>query len=437
MAGGSKRALKRLEDYNMSPERGRSKSPRKNVSTTSCAKALSSSKDRRRNHSSSTEGVSDSESTHFYKGKVSSGKRSVDQRSRSSKEKPSPQPEFADCRNEESLKVTKTPSVKSGKRVRCSSNNATESCSKRVRTSTSKDGTNGGFIDQASRNSNKRPSPRPEYVSHCDRESSKVTRSEASCSVSSQKDYRPRLNSRPSSGQDKAKAQGRQRASSTSSLEQDDATLTRNLFEQRLERVESELRRSVATQERESSKFKKVFKWDKKIYEDQFTFNQEIAAHLHKAVDTSDPFQRDYELNEGMTKIQRRNKRLIIAERFGWPTAEAYELDPLADDSADEKRLKRAQKDAKKAREERVRSRKVRLPRRNFRYSNRIYQPYPAFSGCSNAFAVDPRSASFRCWRCKAFGHHARFCRAPIPPSPGQIEGTRRPGVYTEKPVQP
>ena len=65
-----------------------------------------------------------------------------------------------------------------------------------------------------------------------------------------------------------------------------------------------------------------------------------------------------------MTKIQHRNKkRLMIAERFGWPTAEAYELDPLADDSADEKRLKRAQKDAKK---ERIRLRKVRMPRRNF-----------------------------------------------------------------------
>ena len=120
-----------------------------------------------------------------------------------------------------------------------------------------------------------------------------------------------------------------------------------------------------------------------------------------------------------MTKIQRRNKRLMIAERFGGPTAEAYELDPLADDSADEKKLKRAQKDAKKAREERIKLRKVRMPRRNFRYSNRIYQPITGFSRRSNVFAVDPRSASYRCWRCKGYGHYARFCRAPIPPNPG------------------
>ena len=67
-----------------------------------------------------------------------------------------------------------------------------------------------------------------------------------------------------------------------------------------------------------------------------------------------------------MAKIQHRNKRLLIAERFGWPTADAYELDPLADDSVDKKRLKRAQKDAKKARAERLRHRKVRISRKIF-----------------------------------------------------------------------
>ena len=214
-------------------------------------------------------------------------------------------------------------------------------------------------------------------------------------------------------------------------MEQDDATWTKNLFEQKLERVESELRRSAAIQKRESSRFKKAFKWEKKIYEDQFNFNQEIAAHLRKAVDTSDPFQRDYMLNEGMTKIQRRNKRLMIVERFGCPTAEAYELDPLADNSADEKRLKRAQKDAEKAREERGR---LEHPEKIFDIQTEFTNHTQVFL---DAFAVDPRSASFCCWRCKAYGHYARFCRAPIPPNPGQIEGTHRPGVYGEKPVQP
>ena len=54
-----------------------------------------------------------------------------------------------------------------------------------------------------------------------------------------------------------------------------------------------------------------------KIYEDQFNFNQGIAVNLSKAVDTSDPFQWGYELNDGMAKIQQRNKRLVIAERLG------------------------------------------------------------------------------------------------------------------------
>ena len=65
-----------------------------------------------------------------------------------------------------------------------------------------------------------------------------------------------------------------------------------------------------------------------------------------------------------MAKIQHRNKKLVIAERFGWPAAEVYELDLLADDSADEKRLNRTQKPAEKAREERRRLRKVRMPKR-------------------------------------------------------------------------
>ena len=67
-----------------------------------------------------------------------------------------------------------------------------------------------------------------------------------------------------------------------------------------------------------------------------------------------------------MAKIQQRNERIIIMGRFAWPTVEAYELDPLADESADKKRLKHAQKGTKKAQEERVRLRKVRMPRRNF-----------------------------------------------------------------------
>ena len=37
----------------------------------------------------------------------------------------------------------------------------------------------------------------------------------------------------------------------------------------------------------------------------------------------------------------KRNKRLMLADRHGWATPEAYERDPVADDSSDEKRMKR------------------------------------------------------------------------------------------------
>ena len=58
-----------------------------------------------------------------------------------------------------------------------------------------------------------------------------------SCSVSSQKAYRPRPSPSawPSSGLDKAEVQGRRRTTSVSSLEQEDAVWAKNLLEQRLE----------------------------------------------------------------------------------------------------------------------------------------------------------------------------------------------------------
>ena len=181
MAGGSKRALRRLKDHSTSPERGRSSSTGRNGSTTSRTKASS----------------------------------------------------------------------QKGWEAKTSNVNESGILSKNARISKSKDGSDERPADQSSRNSNERPSPRPESVSRCDGESSKVTRSEAFSSVSSQRAYRPR--GRPSFGLDKATVQGRRRTSSVFSLEQEDA---KNLLEQRPERVKSELRRSAAVQEREHSNVK-------------------------------------------------------------------------------------------------------------------------------------------------------------------------------------
>ena len=62
-------------------------------------------------------------------------------------------------------------------------------------------------------------------------------------------------------------------------------------------------------------------------------------AHLHKALDSNDAFQKEFEINEGINLIIKRNKQLMLADSYGWTTAQAYELDPIADNSEDDKRI--------------------------------------------------------------------------------------------------
>ena len=53
------------------------------------------------------------------------------------------------------------------------------------------------------------------------------------------------------------------------------------------------------------------------------------------------------QLTEGRVDIAHRQKRIKIADRseYGWTTVELYEHDELASDSADEKKLEKAEKE--------------------------------------------------------------------------------------------
>ena len=55
-----------------------------------------------------------------------------------------------------------------------------------------------------------------------------------------------------------------------------------------------------------------------------------------------------FELTEGRVDIACRQKRIKIVDRseYGWTTVELYEHDELASDSADEKKLEKAEKEA-------------------------------------------------------------------------------------------
>ena len=114
------------------------------------------------------------------------------------------------------------------------------------------------------------------------------------------------------------------------------------LNEERLERTEAGLRKHTVLEEKERLLMSRPsHKFEKKMYEDQFSFNLGLVDHLRRALDSEDPFKKEYEINEGIYEIMKRNKRLMLADRHGWATPEAYERDPVADDSSDEKRMKR------------------------------------------------------------------------------------------------
>ena len=55
-----------------------------------------------------------------------------------------------------------------------------------------------------------------------------------------------------------------------------------------------------------------------------------------------------------MDLLTQRNKVLILSDKYGWETAAAYGTDPVASDSEDEKRIKRARKEAKATKDEKA-----------------------------------------------------------------------------------
>ena len=141
------------------------------------------------------------------------------------------------------------------------------------------------------------------------------------------------------------------------------------LNEERLERTEAGLRKHTALEEKERLlMFRPSQKFKKKVYEDQFSFNLGVVDHLRRALDSEDSFKKEYEINEGINKIMKRNKRLMLADRHGWAAAETYERDPIAGDSSDEKRIKRAKKETQSFLEEKARTEKIRVMsrKRNF-----------------------------------------------------------------------
>ena len=113
-----------------------------------------------------------------------------------------------------------------------------------------------------------------------------------------------------------------------------------------------------------------------------------------------------------MAKINERNKILTVTDCYGWETAQAYLADSIASDSEDEKKLKKARKEAKANKEEKRRA--VKSKRRENPSSKRPFHG----SNARGSLTASHHSQSPTCWRCRRPGHLSRSCQAAIPAQP-------------------
>ena len=124
--------------------------------------------------------------------------------------------------------------------------------------------------------------------------------------------------------------------------------------DERLFMLESQVKRSSEEYNVISSKPK--HKFNKKIYGDQYELNVKISAILRKALSSRDELDKQMHINEGIELINKRIKLLVLADAHGWEVVEAYNADPLADDSADEKKIRKAKKEGKILRDQKFKN---------------------------------------------------------------------------------
>ena len=130
----------------------------------------------------------------------------------------------------------------------------------------------------------------------------------------------------------------------------------------------ADLKREVQTvQERTSSEVaqkigKCSYQFKRKGNEVQFGFNSGIEESMSSArrelkkiegvgdVQKESLKRVDSFLEEGIKSLEKRQKHIKVADRsdYGWATVELYDSHPLADNSDDEKRLEKAEKEAER-----------------------------------------------------------------------------------------
>ena len=186
--------------------------------------------------------------------------------------------------------------------------------------------------------------------------------------------------------------------------------------EQRMQNSESAVKKAGSTSVGPNQD-KMVYKSTKKLYEDQYDFNMSSYRTLENAIQIKDKDERDAHLLAGVKLIEKRNKILMLSDKHGWECTEAYSCNPLADNSDDEKKIKKALKEAKSVKEE-----KLKAQRASRKCGSIPKKAFPNHAVSRIPVVQSAQSMTFYCRRCGRPGHYAKYCCAVLPSS-GLSEG--------------
>ena len=180
-------------------------------------------------------------------------------------------------------------------------------------------------------------------------------------------------------------------------------SLKQELLHNQDQAIEKAAKRFKPNHEFKSNGCKEQFQHEEKVFDKIEDALQAIeGSNLEAAKDF---------LNEGKDIISNRKKEIILADKHGWDFVQEYKKKELADDSGDEKRMRKALKTIENNRETKRKERSKKYFKRrdeqyasrNTSYSNYVgqsIQPFKSFSQHSNS----------ACHHCGRFGHWWRSC---------------------------
>ncbi|XP_020908560.1 uncharacterized protein LOC110246549 [Exaiptasia diaphana] len=167
------------------------------------------------------------------------------------------------------------------------------------------------------------------------------------------------------------------------------------------------------------------FEWKKKGNKRQFEFNQSVEEQLEGIAVSGTLLEARTIAEKGLSLINDRNKLIRIADKHGWDAANNYVCDPLAKDDADDKKIRKAVKEAERSREKskkerEAKSRRVSRARAyafpSYGSSGRFGQTIPSAVESPSRVVIgsnDKKLSQPRCFRCNKAGHFSRDCVNP------------------------